>query len=538
VPGIPSLSLVKPPPNDEPPVEKKQPRWSEPEIRFFEEINENIIPFLKMFERLERAKIPFKMAFVLSPILCSTLQNESVVKRYLGYLDAQIEFGENEARRSADSKPLSELVQYYHQHWLETKAYIEKYNGDLLEPFRHFNRAGNLELLASPATDCFLPFYLSYPEVINAQLASALKIEKKLLYEESAGLWLPMMGYHPELNTAILEHHFNYTIVDTHGLLLASPPSPHGSFYPVKTQEGLVVFARDFVLSGALSSMNGERYRDNSRDAGYELSHDAVEPFCGNENKRNPTGYKYWFRGGGGGNCLCGAYYDAALARKDAENEADAFLERCSARLDEASALMDAEKTPFAIAAADIDTFGRNWSEGVFFLERVFERIAAQDAAAKNTIYLTTPYEFLKPIRGTKLAAAAPLYSSSGPLGYAQIALDESNDWIYRHIFQAAERMRELAGRFDDSGIRERMLIQAAREALLSQSSLLAAELSDESRAAGARRQIEEYLNTFTAIYESLGSNFMSARWLTILEERDFFLPDLNYRIFRRHSST
>jgi 1,4-alpha-glucan branching enzyme len=523
---------------DEPRVTPRMPYWGPAEIRFFEEINENLLPLLLTFDRLEQDKVPFKMALALSPLLCSALNNKKVIARYLKYLDRQIAFGKKESTRSLESQPLAALVNDYLEHFVQTKKYLEKKDCDILEMFRHFNRSGNLEILAIPATDCYLPFYTSYPEVIRAQLSASLSSAKKFLSDEPAGLWLTNMAYSAELDDLILDYTFNYTVVDTHGLLLAEPPPSAGSFYPVRTKKGLVVFARDFYLSKALREIEGDCYRDNSRDAGYELPREAVESFCGAEGERNPTGYKYWFRSRQSG-CVQGIYYNAKKARKEAADAAKGYVSACEERLEKAAAALGtgSEKHPVSIIAVDIDTFGRNWIEGSSFLESFFREIHV-----RKEVELTTPYAFLSKEgaamtkdKTSPLETVTPLYSSCGVMGYAEIVLDSSNDWIYRHIFRAAERMMEIAERFDDSGIRERFLNQAAHELLLSQSALLAVMLSDESKAAYAKAEIEEHLKNFTAIYESLGHNFMSAKWLSFLEERDYVFPELNYRIFKKH---
>jgi 1,4-alpha-glucan branching enzyme len=524
---------------NDPYVTPKNPCWIPAEIRFFEEINENLLPLLLTFERLEQDKVPFKMALALSPLLCSALDNKKVISRYLRYLDRQIAFGKKECTRSLGSQPLAALVNGYLEQFVQTKKYLEKKDCDILEIFRHFNRSGNLEILASPATDCYMPFYTSYPEVIRAQLSASLSSAKKFLGDEPAGLWLTSMAYSAELDDAILDYNLNYTVVDTHGLLLADPPPSAGSFYPVRTKKGLVVFARDFYLSRALREMDGECYRDNARDAGYELPREAVESFCGAEGERNPTGYKYWFQSRQTG-CVQGIYYNAEKARKEAEDAAKRYVTACEARLEKAAAAMEGKRCPFSIIAVDIDTLGRKWIEGPSFLESFFREIHARK------VELTTPYAFLSHANNkgaamnktVSLETVTPLYSSCGSMGYAGAVLDSSNDWIYRHIFRAAERMMEMAERFDDSGIRERFLNQAAHELLLSQNALLAVMLSDESMAAYARAEIKGHLKNFTAIYESLGHNFMSAKWLSFLEKRDYVFPELNYRMFKNRDVT
>jgi 1,4-alpha-glucan branching enzyme len=535
VSGNVSLPSEKHDENEVPALSQYQ-YWTPSEIRFFEEINENLLPLLLMFERLERDKVPFKVALVLSPLLCSALNNKGLISRYLKYLDRQIAFGKKESARSINSKPLAELANYYLEHYVQTRKYLEKKNFDILEIFRHFNRIGNFELLASSATDCYLPFFTSYPEVIRAQLSVSRSSGKKFLGDEPAGFWLTGMAYSDELDDHILDYDFTYTVADTHALLLSKPPVSTGSFCPVRTKKGLTVFARDFYLSKALREIDGECYRDNSRDAGYELPNEAVESFCSAKGKRNPTGYKYWYRAQQGG-CIQGIYYNIEKAHEQAAAAAKEYAAACETRLEKAaSALKEAKNTdrrPFSLITADIDTFGRNWTEGPVFLESFF-----REMHTKADLDLTTPYTFLCKENTVPLEIVTPLYSSSGTMGYSESVLDSSNDWIYRHLFRAIERMTEIAERFDDSGIRERLLNQAARESLLSQSAQLISMLSDSSTTAYAKEQIEEHLKYFTAIYESLGYNFMSAKWLSVLEERDYVFPELNYRLFKKRGNS
>jgi predicted glycosyl hydrolase (DUF1957 family) len=60
---------------------------------------------------------------------------------------------------------------------------------------------------------------------------------------------------------------------------------------------------------------------------------------------------------------------------------------------------------------------------------------------------LTTPAEYLEqhPIN----QVAQPSYSRWGDKGYAEVWLNETNDWVYPPLHVAAERLVELAQRFE-----------------------------------------------------------------------------------------
>jgi 1,4-alpha-glucan branching enzyme len=173
-------------------------------------------------------------------------------------------------------------------------------------------------------------------------------------------------------------------------------------------------------------------------------------------------------------------------------------------------------------------TFGDDWTRAFVFLENF-----AVLASRRETIELTTSEEYLKSAKKGIFEEVTPIFSSSLSNGYAEDLLDSTNDWLYRHIAQSVERMTEMSERFEDTGIRERFLNQAAREVLLGMSADISWLLHESGGLRPGRVIAERHLRNFTTFYEALGSNHMSARWLTSLETRNSIFPFINYRIFR-----
>ena len=89
----------------------------------------------------------------------------------------------------------------------------------------------------------------------------------------------------------------------------------------------------------------------------------------------------------------------------------------------------------------------------------------------QQTVKTITIPEYLD--KHPKIQVAQPSFSSWGYKGYCEVWLEGSNDWIYRHLHEDADRMVELARHHADGGneLRRRALNQAARELLLAQSS-------------------------------------------------------------------
>jgi len=361
----------------------------------------------------------------------------------------------------------------------------------------------------------------SFPEAVQAQIETALSFYRYSLGINPQGFWLPELGWSKELDPFLRSYGFNYTITDSHGFVLGNPPPARGVFFPLRTPQGIFVLARDFYACSDITRMRTEGpYRDNSRDIGYELPSEMLSPFLAQNGARCQTGYKYWQADG--------SPYDPAAAQAAVQEHARSFLENCCSRLE--SVMRHMRELPLSLCAFNADNFGRQWHEGPQFLESMF-RLAAN----YRELQFITPSEYLYQQQISSLEISLPEFSSWGDNGYAETWLDSSNDWIYRHLNRSIDRMIELADRFSrNSSLKERALNQGAREILLAMASDWPSFLSRQECTSYARRQIEDPLRNFSTIYEALGSNYISAEWLTNLECRHEIFPNINYRVFKR----
>jgi len=496
---------------------------------FFEALSETYLPLLMLFDRLEADHVPFRMGLSLSPVMVQMLRDELLRKKYAAYLDHQIDFGRQEIERLSGKPALRLLAQRYLDEAVDRRAVlITRYDGNIFGALEHYQQKRKIEFLAAPATHAFLPFFCSFPEALHAQMETALSFYRYSLGITPQGFWLPELGWSKELDPFLRSYNFNYTIADSHGFVLGNPPPSRGSFFPVRTPQNIMVLARDFYACADINRMSREGpYRDNKRDVGYELPIAMLSPFIAQNGARCQTGYKYWQTPSGGAKGE-DIPYDPAAAQKTAEEHARVFLENCSGRLESARRFM--EETPLSLCAFNADSFGRHWHEGPQFLENLF-RLAAD----YRELQFMTPGEYLyqQPISAFEISL--PEYSSWGDNGYAQVWLDSSNDWIYRHLSRSINRMINLADRFSgSSSLKERTMNQAACELLLAMASDWPALLYRQESTVYARNQLEDALQNFTTIYEALGSNYISTEWLTNLERRHNIFPHINYRVFKR----
>jgi 1,4-alpha-glucan branching enzyme len=526
---VPALSLVL---NLHVPL-IRHPRLSQSteEQWFFETLSETCLPLLAVLDRLDADRVPFRLALSLSPTLCHLLGDETLRERYLEYTTRQLDFGERELGRL--SGELGALARFYYDQAVERRfLYLERYGGDLLGVFDRYQKKGRLELLSTAATHAFLPFYVSSPEALQAQIEVALASYRHRFGRAPQGFWLPEMGWTAGLGEYLRAYNFAYTLVEPHALLSGERPARGGAFRPVKTPGGgIFVFGRDFYAGEELARMvRAEVYRDNRADAGYELSPEALGPFLDSRGGRTRTGYKYWSAVPAGQNCggTDRVPYDPGRAREQAAAHAREFLSGRIAHLAAAGEYL--EKPALSLCAWEGDRFGRLWYEGPEFIESLF-----REGARRKDIHFMTPAEYLYKQDMASIETLMPEFSSWGESGYGEPWLDAANDWMYRHLARALDRMIELAERFpDNTGLKERALNQAAREILLAQASDWPRMLYHQDSSGYARSQVESSLRNFTTIYEALGSSYLSTEWLTALERRHNIFPQINYRVFRR----
>jgi len=515
------------------------------EERFFEYVSETLLPLLDVLNRLENDHVHFRLGLVISPVLCHMLCDEHLQKKYLAFLDKQIAFGEREIQRTSGNSGTNKLAKIYYDQMADRRfLYTEKYERNLLKAFDTYKRRGKIEILGSCATNAFLPFLDHNPESLQAQMEIPASIFRRHFGSCSQGFWMPCLGWTPAIEPYLKAYNYSYTIVDSRGLLLGSPAPQNGCFTPARTQDGIYILARDHYAMREIENISvNNLYRNNNRDIGYELPKKDVSQFQSAEGGRSRTGYKYWSRhhtansivnpaGSASANEISraggSAIYDSQAAENKALEQSKIFLEKTAARLEESAKYL--QDAPISLIANNADNFGRFWHEGWRFVESLF-----RTAAEYKDLKFVCPGEYIFRQGLSSLQAVTPEFSSGCVNGYAETWLDVSNDWIYRHLYRAMERMTELAERFpDDTGLKERALNQAAREILLAQSSDWPALLYNQDSTEFARNKAENSLRNFTTIYEALGSNYISTEWLTTLERRHNIFPNINYRVFRR----
>jgi 1,4-alpha-glucan branching enzyme len=264
-------------------------------------------------------------------------------------------------------------------------------------------------------------------------------------------------------------------------------------------------------------------YREYYRDLGWDLPSRDLRDVLHGGGRRN-VGIKY-HRITGDVDLGSKDVYDRARALETVARHARDFVD---ARLRQLrGAAVGGVAQPVLVSAYDAELFGHWWFEGPEFLDRVFREL--QDRG--GPVGLTTPAEYLR--RVPVCQEAEPAMSTWGANGYAEVWLNPDNDWLYRHLDMAAERMVGLARRFSSAdGLEARTLNQAARELALAQASDWAFMLGKGTAVDYAKRRVTEHLSRFNQLREALLEGDLSETTLTELEGRDNIFPEIDFRVF------
>ena len=489
----------------------------------FEAITETYLPLLQVMNGWQRDNMDARITLTLSPTLCAMLRDPLLQSRYARHLDELIALADKEISRTHWDPEFQELAKMYHTRLTTARSFYQQLGGDLVGKFRRLQDFGKLEIITTAATHGLLPLMANHPPSVRAQILIARDHYRDCFGCDPRGIWLPECAYFDGVEAYLQEANIRWFVVDSHGLLHAKPRPRYGVFAPVFTPNGIAVFGRDMESSRQVWSRTegypgDARYRDFYRDIGFDLDFDYVKPHLPSPENRGFTGIKYHRITGGS---APKQPYQPAAAAAAVDAHAAHFLKSRVEQITELSTIVD--RPPLVISPYDAELFGHWWYEGPEFLD-LFVRKAYFD---QKTFELITPEQYLR--RHPTNQIATPAASSWGEEGYYRVWLNEKNEWIYRHLQVAQERMTELVRKFTKpTALQDRALKQAARELLLAQSSDWPFILRTNTSPDYAKKRVKAHLLRFNGIYTQLVTKNLNDKWLAEIETRDNLFPEIN----------
>lgn len=494
----------------------------------YEAISETYLPLISIFERLVEEGVKFRITMSLTPTLLTMFNDSLLQERYVKYLEKLIELTEKEIKRTKNSPEFNLLAKMYNSKYVsDLISFKDRFNCNIISAFRNLEALGALEIIACTATHGFLPLMEVIPESISAQISMGVKTYERFFGHKPRGIWLPECGYIPLVEKMLAENNIEYFVAESHGILYAEPRPVFGTYTPIVTPNGIVVFGRDMESSkqvwSACEGYPGDYdYREFYRDIGYDAEYDYIKDYILSTGERIHTGIKYYRITG---KTQDKQPYNPELARKKAHIHAEDFMYK---RIKQIESIIDNMETPpIIVCPYDAELFGHWWYEGPYWLYSLIKNAYLK----QNVFELTTPSRYLA--ENPVMQVSSPCPSTWGHKGYNEIWLNNSNDWIYRHLHKASARMRELAGEYENAeGLKKDALNQAAREVLLAQSSDWAFIMKSGTMAQYAIRRTNDHLGRFTRLYHDIKENSIDEQWLRNIEHLDNIFPDIDYRIY------
>jgi len=492
----------------------------------YEAITETYIPLITVFQRLLDDNVKFRLTMSLTPTLISMLSDSLLQDRYIKHINRLIELAHKEVERTRWDGEFNSLANMYLAKFYEARNTFEKYGRNLTTAFKAFQDAGRIEIITCGATHGYFPLMDVSRASIRAQVKVAVGHYEKAFGRKPLGIWLPECGYYPGYDEILKEAGIKYFFSDSHGVLHGTPRPKYGVFAPVYCKSGVACFGRDLESSKQVwSSIEGYPgdyvYREFYRDIGFDLDYEYIRPYIHPDGVRISTGIKYYRITGTTNNK---AAYNPHWAKDKAAEHAGNFMFN---RQKQAEYLFDfLQKKPIIVSPYDAELYGHWWYEGPMWLDFLIRKIACD----QKTISMITPSEYLS--ENPRNQVLTPSASSWGWKGYNEMWLQGSNDWIYRHLDVASERMTELAKKFSNTnGMLRRALNQALRELLLAQSSDWAFIMGTGTHVSYAVKRTKDHLLRFTRLYEDIKANSVDEAWLSDIEYKDNIFPDIDYRV-------
>jgi 1,4-alpha-glucan branching enzyme len=483
------------------------------------------LPLLAALERLAADGVPTRLTLSVSPTLLAML-GDPALRAVVGQrLADHGELAAREVRRTAKDASLGPVARYHQQRLSQLLHRWEELHGDLISALARAEQAGQLLLITTAATHAFLPLLRHLPEAVRAQVSVGVEQHARVFGRRPVGFWLPECGYYPGVERWLAREELRFTFLEARGVVLAEPRPLASVYAPLFTASGVAAYGRDpesseEVWSAESGYPSDPAYLDFHRDAGWELSEEALAPVLRPGEPPRGVGLRYHRVTG---RTEEKAPYQPETARLRALEHARHFVDRRRARL--AGLAPRLSRPPVLVAPYDAELFGHWWHEGPLFLEAVFRE------SARQGLTTSTPAEDLA---GFPVAqAGAPAESSWGTEGSARTWLDPANDWIPPEVHRATRALVAEAGARPRPGATERRLLdQAARELLLARSSDFPFILRAGTLVDYARTRVRTHLERFWTLLDQAHGRPADPSVVAAAFAGEDLFPDLDFRAF------
>ena len=508
------------------PYVRKNEKNSLEEDWLFEAILECYLPLLNVMENTSHIEPEnAKLTISLSPTLISLLQSSEIQNKFPEWINTRIDLlNELPEKEKIFSDFLLKKLKDQLISW-------EKCSGNLVKRFKKLYKAGFLDIITCAATHGYLPILRENKETVLGQIKTAIRYHKNIFGFKPLGIWLPECAYYENLDKILLECGIRYAVLDGHGILNAKPRPRYGVYAPICSRNGIAFFGRDsestLPVWSAREGYPGDAvYREFHKDLGWELPESKLKEK--GISTHRPLGLKYHRITNNSASLGEKEFYKEEEANKKASEHADQYLLQRSEQLKKLN--ISETFKPILVAPFDAELFGHWWYEGPIFIKNILIK------ASKYSIKLTHLRETLveKPI----IQICDPSPSSWGQGGYHNYWLNDKNSWIVPEITKAGSTFVKVVSKNFKDKLSIRILNQAARELLLSESSDWSFILRAGTTTELAKERIDRHLSRFWKLMHIIyKKQYQDLSFLKQIEKEDEIFPNINIDDWKKRNT-
>ncbi len=541
------------------PYVRKAGRWPHGEEMVHEALAETYIPLLDALYDLKQDGFAPKLTLGLTPILIEQLSDKAVKEHFELYLLERLETVQEDVERYEREQHghLLYLARFYrdwYRHILE--SFQERYKRDVVKAFGRLLRDGNVDIITSAATHCYLPL-AERDSTIYGQLKTGIESYRRHFGQSPRGIWLPECGYRPGyfkengkayykpgLEEFLADFNLQYFFTDTHviqggeliGKVAGDVAGPYGGLPNRKlvTKVDKRPKAKDrttfrpYYVESTKVAVFGRDARTGLQV--WSAAHGYPGDFVYREfhRKDSASGMQYWKVTGAGTDLGDKEFYDPAPALETARHHAQHFAHLVQGLVN--GYYTHKESPGIVVSAYDTELFGHWWFEGVYWLKEVLRNLCQNE-----DVGLTTAYDYIKSYPPQEVLSIPE--SSWGLGGGHWTWSNPGTEWMWPLIHAAERRMEQVVERYpDSSGDQLALLNQAARELVLLESSdwpFLISTGQAKEYATGRFQQHVARFNHLLSIVEAGQVSSEDARFLHTTVDLDNPFPTIDYRAFK-----
>jgi 1,4-alpha-glucan branching enzyme len=450
------------------------------------------LPILRALDRLLAEEIRPRWTINVTPILAEQLADPSFAAEFEAYCRSKIEAAQADRARFEREGSLGMVglaAMWERQYERSLRSFEDRWQGDIVGGFRHFQEEGAVELITCGATHGYLPL-LGTDESVQAQIRLGVQTYEKHFKRRPRGIWLPECAYRPSyvwkapageegeawlrkgVEEFLAESGIEYFFTDSHMIRGGEPLGTYAANFPQLAE----LFARSkrsfepppewrseyeaYALPNGVSCLARDPQTTVKVWSG-EHGYPGDPHYLEFHKQLYPGRLRYWRISEDKRDLGKKAPYDPWRAFENVSNHAEDFVRTLKSTL--AHYRGQADRVGALVAMYDTELFGHWWWEGPEFLYESAKRLHGD-----------SDLECLS--GGDLLDRDPPRHTitlpegSWGEGGYHYIWLNQDNHWTWEKLYPAQAEMRRMA-REMAAGPARSLVEQAARELLLAEAS-------------------------------------------------------------------